>query len=1340
MFSPLTVLLAILIYMSLLFLLALKVEREAAAGRNRGNNPFIYSLSLAIYCTAWTYYGSVGSVVSSGMLFVTTFLGSILAITLWWIILRKMVRIKNTHRITSIADLISSRYGKSRALAALATVMALVGVTPYLGIQLKSVNTTFNLLTSGGSFLEGHISDLVVAMMIAFTIAFGVRRIDPTERHQGIVTAVALESVVKLAAFLAAGLAVVFVMYHGPEDLFRQFEASPLRASVSLGEAGPKSLLKWMTYLLLSMSAVMFLPRQFHVAVVENFDEKHIRQAMWLFPLYLLLINLFVAPIALAGLLRGISPALADTYVLTLPMIMGWPWLSLLVFIGGFSAATAMIVISSMTLSTMITNHLLLPLTDWFEGLIFLRRRLLASRWLAVAAVIIAANIFNKYVGEFFTLANMGLMSFAAVLQFAPVVLGGLYWRPGSRAGAILGLSGGFLAWFYTALLPAVLRSNDLGAGLLRDGPWGLSLLNPENLMGMWAFDPMVHSVFWSLFINVSLYIVGSLAWPANDEDDRVAREFVEALPTGRFGAISRHDGPPIDAENKKKLILEMLTQFLPETQAESVVKRCFGQLKLNGLKQISIVELAELHSEVERSLSGAIGAAAAHRAMKHSSVFTQEEARRLSEVYAEILADLKVTPAELKKQVDLHQEREDLLALQARELTLRVEEREREIAERKRIETALRESEARYRAVLESSPDPIVVYDIDGLANYLNPAFTRVFGWTSEEVLGRKIQFVPDGHRENTMEAIRQAYDRGYYRFESKRFTKSGEILDVNVSGAVYSNPAGKPVGMVANLQDITERKRAERALRESEERYRNLVDSITDYIYTHDQEGIITSANPAVAIGLGYEPEDIIGRPISDFIAPEERSKFKSEYLAQIKKKGCAEGLFKMNSRHQIPIYVEYRNTLVKTEGRAPYVSGSGRDVTEQIKARRDLRKMEEKLFQAQKMEAVGVLASGIAHDFNNILQAISGYVQLILSKGSHDKSTERYLTEVNRAVERAAELVRGLLTFSRKMVPNLIPLDLNNEILQTVNLLKRTIPKMISIEMILEPELKRVEADPVQLEHVLMNLATNARDAMSGGGRLLIETNNATLDQTFVLAHPDAAAGEYVHLRVSDNGQGMDEETVRHIFEPFFTTKGIGEGTGLGLSTVYGIVKTHGGHINCESQPGRGSVFNIYLPVVAWDSAQEIKEAPAKEEVRGGGEVVLLVDDEAAVREIARDTLTGFGYRTMEASSGEEALEMYRRHGEKIDLILLDLGMPGMGGRICLKELLRLNPRTRVVVASGYAGNGPDLLSEGAKGFIGKPYRLNLLLSKIREVLDEKNGETEQDKKLEGLPQDG
>ncbi|NCC25609.1 MAG: transporter substrate-binding domain-containing protein [Deltaproteobacteria bacterium] len=399
-----------------------------------------------------------------------------------------------------------------------------------------------------------------------------------------------------------------------------------------------------------------------------------------------------------------------------------------------------------------------------------------------------------------------------------------------------------------------------------------------------------------------------------------------------------------------------------------------------------------------------------------------------------------------------------------------------------------------------------------------------------------------------------------------------------------------------------------------------------------------------------------------------------------------------------------------------------GISLDVTERKQAEEEREKLQGQLLQAQKMESMGILAGGIAHDFNNLLHAMGGNIELLLQGRAPDHPETSRLNAVVRSMDRARRLVQQLLFFSRKAESRRISVDLNREAQETARILERTIPKMVALEIRLQPDLWKISSDPVQIEQILLNLAGNAVDAMPDGGTISIETGNVILDEGFVLAHPEASAGRHVLLTLSDTGFGMDADTLSHIYDPFFTTKEVGKGTGLGLASVYGIVKSHGGHIQCDSEPGRGTTFRIYWP--AADETDAVSDRSLEEASPGGGdETILVVDDEPEIRELTAETLEALGYTVLVAASGEEALEIFRRQGNGIGLVLLDLNMPGLGGQKCLAALREIDPGVRVVIASGYAATDhrSQALASGAWGFIAKPYRMRELADVVRSSLD-------------------
>ena len=478
-------------YLGLLFAIAYYADQRADAGRTIIASPYVYSLSLAVYATAWTFYGSVGRAASDGIGFLPIYIGPTLMIALWWVVLRKMLRISKQNRITSLADFIASRYGKSALLGGLVTVIAVIGILPYISLQLKAVSSSFTILVQYPEIImptevvaapmRQDTALWVALILAAFTIAFGTRHLDAAEHHQGMVAAIAFESLVKLLAFLAVGVFVTFGMYDGFGDVFARAAARPeLRAMMTPLEGVAGSYGNWVWLTILSMMAIMFLPRQFQVAVIENLDEKHLKTAIWLFPLYMLAINVFVLPIAFGGLLRFPDGSVdADTFVLTLPMAEKHELLALLVFIGGLSAATGMVIVETIALSTMVCNDLVMPVLLRLHRLRLNERRdltglLLGIRRSAIVLILLLGYLYFKLAGEAYALVSIGLISFAAVAQFAPAILGGIFWKGGTRAGALCGLLAGFGVWLYTLLLPALARSGWLPISFLDHGPVGI--------------------------------------------------------------------------------------------------------------------------------------------------------------------------------------------------------------------------------------------------------------------------------------------------------------------------------------------------------------------------------------------------------------------------------------------------------------------------------------------------------------------------------------------------------------------------------------------------------------------------------------------------------------------------------------------------------------------------------------------------------------------------------------------------------------------------------------------------------------------------------------------------
>ncbi len=608
-----------LAYISLLFLIAWRVDKRAAEGKpGIVNSPYVYALSLAVYCTAWTFFGSVGRATTGGLSFLGVYLGPTLLAPLWYVMLRKIILISKNQRITSIADFISARYGKSTNIGVLVTLIAVLGIVPYISIQLKAVTFGINTLLHFGEsaqlpkqhfWLEAGF--WVTLAMALFTVIFGTRKLDPNERHEGLVAAIAFESIVKLIAFIAVGVFVTFGLYGGFSDLFSKALQQEDTARMFTFSGSGVSAFSWNMLMLLSLFAIILLPRQFHISVVENTSPRHIAKAMWVFPLYLLLINIFVFPVALAGKMAFGASVHPDTYVLSLPLSQGASWLALFAFIGGFSAATSMVVVEATALSIMFSNHVVVPLLikagllgrekDLVDG----ASRLLDIRRISILLMLFFAYLYQKSVGSTYDLVSVGLISFTAVAQLAPSLIGGLYWKRGTRQGAIAGLAIGFLIWAYCLPIPSMAQAGIISRSFIDNGLFGLQFLKPYALFGMSGLDPITHAAFWSLIFNAWLYAIVSVNTRPSMLTLTQADLFVNI---NKY--IGGQDSDILKREAKISELRAMLNRFLGEQRTFAILHEyeASNNLSLDNQKvaQADLVNFAETH------LAGAIGAASA--------------------------------------------------------------------------------------------------------------------------------------------------------------------------------------------------------------------------------------------------------------------------------------------------------------------------------------------------------------------------------------------------------------------------------------------------------------------------------------------------------------------------------------------------------------------------------------------------------------------------------------------------------------------------------------------------------------------------------------------------------
>jgi PAS domain S-box-containing protein len=737
----------LLAYLVFLFLVAAVAERFGQRLMAPRLRTLTYVLAISVYCTAWTFYGSVGLAANRGLEFLTIYLGPALIALMWPTVLRKLVRVAKEQRITTISDFIASRYGKSASLGTLVAALVVCGMIPYIALQLKAVSVTFQMMIREDSLLSGFDPAFLVAGTLAlFGILFGARNLDFTRQQTGLMTAVAVESIVKLLAFLAVGAFVTWGLFDGFGALFARVVEDPRwSALVTIGTAPAASYDRWLAMLVISMMAVMFLPRQFHVLVVQNPRERDVHTAAWAFPLYLLAINVFVLPIALAGLLTFGSQTAADSFILALPLHAGAELMAVIVFLGGFSAATAMIVVDSLALSKMISNDIVLPF-------VLRRRHLEEVYWLGLATtrlgilvVVTLGYLWAHLERGQFLLVEMGLLSFIAVAQCAPAVLLGLYWRRGNRKGALSGISLGFALWFYTLIIPALVKEGVLPVSILADGLFGLWWLRPTALLGLEGLNPLSHGVFWSLFLNIGAYLLVSLT-AVQDADERAqAAAFVGGA------AVEPSRTPAILSVPEMERLLHL---YVPAHEADVILRELLGG---KTPRELSLPDLLDMRIRLERVLAASLGAAAARYIIEDRLTISKQEAGQLVESF-------------------------------------------------QTMQRSLRQSEELLASVVESVDDCIFTTDVEGRLITVNRAGQRLLGLGPSP--GESYLVVLDeADRRRVGPAIERAVTEGRpWRGNVTGLTRSQQRFPAHLGIACVVDAQRRVLGTVGVLRDLTE------------------------------------------------------------------------------------------------------------------------------------------------------------------------------------------------------------------------------------------------------------------------------------------------------------------------------------------------------------------------------------------------------------------------------------------------------------------------------------------------------------------------------------------------------
>jgi PAS domain S-box-containing protein len=1233
-----------LAYGMLLFGVAWLGDRRQRTGRWLPTH-VVFSLALGIYCTSWTFYGAVGRAASNGWDYLTIYLGPIIAFLLLYKLPARIVDIGKRERVTSIADFIAARYGKSQGLAFWVSVVALIAVLPYIALQLRAVSRSYELLAghSGSAPVAGLAEDtalLIAAVLAVFTILFGTREVDQTERHPGMVLAVAAESAVKLLAFAAVGLFVVFGMFEGPSELLAAARQDPeIMAVYSTANLGAPFLV----HTVLALLAILCLPRQFHVMVVENSGPRDLAAARWIFPVYLALFTVFVAPIAVAGMLTSGAGPDADLFVLTVPLSQGRDGLALLGFVGGFSAATAMVIVATVTCSTMLCNEVVMPAIIRLRGgrlpsASALPRLLIFIRRVLIIVILFLAWLCFRLIGAYGALASIGLLSFVAAAQFSPSLLLGLYWKGATRQGALAGLIAGFSLWAYTLLLPAIVRTGWLPETILSEGPLGISWLRPYALLGIEGIEPVTHGTLWSLGVNVAVLVWVSRHARAGLLERRQAGVFAGDA-VGRPGGGHREDLLRGSATIGDLRVLA--ERFVGVAKAQSAFAQHLSERGLDP----SDANRADRQTVdfTERLLSGAMGAAAA-RTVLGSTL-------RGRELQIEDVADIVGSASETSRF------NRDLL-----ETTLEnVSEGISVVDADMRVVAWNR----RYMELFDYPPGLLRIgTPVEALVRY-NARLGRCGPGDVEEIVARRLEFMRSGSS-HVFQRVRD----------------DGTVLELRQNPL----PGG---GLVTSFSDITEHKRTEAALRERERDIRIYTDNVPVLIAYIDKDLRFRFVNRAYEQSVEADGGSIIGRRVDEilgrqrFLAREahmekallgELQRFEVEtldpdggkryaeasYIPDRAPDGTVNGFYALfhdvtGRRLAEQALKEAYDTLEqRVEERTHELSVLNERLRRENELRRDieiaLREASEAAHEANQSKTRFLAAA--SHDLLQPLNAARLFTSA-LGQRSHDDRTERAIQRVDSSLQAAEELLTSLLDISKldagAIEPKVTRFNLR-EVLEALDMEFGALAEERRLRFDTVPCSLGVVSDRRFLRRILQNFLSNAF-RYTREGRVLMGCRR--VDGT-------------VRIEVWDTGPGIPEDQQDQVFEEFQRLHRLDEtgekGMGLGLAIVQRMAKALDHPVTVRSWVGRGTVFSVAVPV----SETPVAESRARPRRQAGGElqgvVVLCVDNQDDILDGMVDLLGGWGCEVMTAPGTGDAVQVIEDAGRVPDLVLADYHLDG------------------------------------------------------------------------------
>lgn len=1304
MLSGWSIILISFAYLGLLFAIAYYGDKTAKSDKRLISRPIIYSLSLAVYCSSWTFYGAVGRASTHGWEFLATYLGPIIVFTFGWRLMEKMVLISKQQNITTIADFISSRYGKSQALAVLVTVIAVAGTLPYIAMQLKAVAISYNALTPGVEEVLSKGSDtaLFVAIVMAiFAILFGTRHIDATEHHEGLVLAVAFESIVKLTAFIAVGIFVSTNIFDGFDDLATNI------ATQLHNNSNYTSLLQdsFLTETLLACAAIICLPRQFHVTIVENTHPSHLKLARWLFPVYLILLAAFVLPISTAGLLYfGDSNVDADTYVLMLPLETGHKQLATFAFIGGLSASTSMVIVASITLATMVCNDIVMPLLLRISWLRLSKSNdlgglLLRVRRITIMCLMILAYFYYRILGDQSSLASFGLLAFAAAAQFLPAILGGIYWKTGSRHGVLAGLTGGFLIWLYCLVLPSFSEAGLIGPQFLYSGIFDTDWLKPTALFGINMMDPLTHGVFWSLGVNTLLYVLISRY---------TSLRLVDRIQASAFVDVYNNDLTETSRQFSQVTVgdLQMLTErFLGISRTQ----HSFTGFALQRGEEPALSgdkATPELIQFTERLLAGVIGASSA-----------------------------RIVLASTLRGKDMH----------IGDVVTIVDE----------ASQALRFNRSLLQSTIENISLGISVVDQQLRLVAWNRVYVEMFDYPEGLIcVGRPIEEV---FRYNAMKGeygpgsdnqqVRKRINvlKSGQRHSYERFRPDGTVLEVR------GNPMPNG-GYVNTYMDITNHKHVEDALRESEQNIRIYTDNVPVLIAYLDPERRYLFVNKAYAETFNLDRDSITGQPCYKLF-PVEEYEYRSPYItAALEGKRqrfettlpSADGNPRYAEVTYIPHIGEYGDVLGYftlyqdiTERRKAEIAIKETNETLEQRVRerthalsvvnKELRKentirslMEDELRQAKSdaddanIGKTRFLASA-SHDLLQPLNAARLFTSA-LAQQSHSEETSQLVSNLNGSLTAAEELITAILDISKldagALEPTITDFSLeemfNNLCNEYTALAEK---KELNFHCVNCKQV--VRSDQQLLRRVIQNFLSNAV-RYTQSGKILFGCRRRK---------------NMLRIEVWDTGVGIAPDKIKEVFEEFRRIDNPKhsqvQGLGLGLAITERIARMLNHKLSVRSWPTQGTVFSIDIPL--GDPAAEVKPKP---ENRGwirskglNGIQVLVIDNEPTILEGMSALLGGWGCEVKTAISADDAISLVSGSEFQPDIILADYHLSEtLTGIMALQALKPLWDKEvpAIVITADRTEEVKIEISENDAQLLTKPIRPAALRAMINKMI--------------------